>query len=53
VRDAEDLVDRSRVVGLLLDAHDGEVELLQVLAALGEEHREVLAGVHRSASCGR
>ena len=30
------------VVGLLLDAHDGEVELLQVLAALGEEHREVL-----------
>jgi hypothetical protein len=48
VRDAEDLVDRRAVVGLLLDAHDGEVELLQVLAALGEEHREVLARVHRS-----
>ena len=46
--DAEDLVDRRAVLGLLLDAHDGEVELLQVLAALGEEHREVLARVHRS-----
>ena len=50
--DAEDLVDRRAVVGLLLDPHDGEVELLQVLAALGEEHREVLAGVHRSGLLG-
>ena len=31
-----------RIVGLLLDPDDGEVELLQVLAALGQEHREVL-----------
>ena len=42
VRDAEDLVDRLRVVGRLLDPDDGEVELLQVLAPLGEEHGEVL-----------
>jgi hypothetical protein len=47
VCDAEDLVDGRSVVGLLLDAHDGEVELLQVLAALGEEHLGVLARVHR------
>ena len=48
VRDAEDLVDRLLVVGGLLDADDGEVELLQVLAALGQEHREVLGGSIRS-----
>ena len=47
VGDAEDLVDRLAVVGRLLEAHDREVELLQVLAALGEEHREVLGGVHQ------
>ena len=46
VRDAEDLVDRLRIVGLLLDADDREVELLEVLAALGEEHGEVLGDVH-------
>ena len=34
----------SRSSGLLLDAHDGEVELLEVLARLGEEHRQVLGG---------
>ena len=42
VRDAEDLVDRRRIVGRLLDTDDREVELLQVLAPLGEEHREIL-----------
>ena len=44
---AEDLVDRLPVVGLLLDPDDGEVELLEVLAGLREEHREVLGGVHQ------
>ena len=33
--------------GLLLDPHDGEVELLEVLPALGQEHREVLGDVHQ------
>ena len=47
VRDPEDLVDRLLVVGLLLDPHDGEVELLEVLATLREEHREVLGGLHQ------
>ena len=47
VRDAEDLVDRLAVVGRLLDADDGEVELLEVLARLGEEHRQVLGDVHQ------
>src|SRR3712207_8829978 len=46
VGDAEDLVDRGGVVRVLLDPHDGEVELLQVLAPFGEEHREVLGDVH-------
>ena len=53
VRDAEDLVDRLAVVGLLLDPDDGEVELLEVLARLRQEHREVLGDVHASAPCGR
>ena len=47
VRDAEDLVDRLAVVGRLLDPDDGEVELLEVLAGLGQEHREVLGDVHQ------
>ena len=47
VRDAEDRVDRLRVVRLLLDPHDGEVELLEVLAALREEHGQVFGGVHQ------
>ena len=46
VRDPEDLVDRLLVVGPLLDADDGEVQLLEVLAPLGQEHREVLGDVH-------
>jgi hypothetical protein len=46
VRDPEDLVHGLPVVRLLLDPHDGEVQLLEVLAPLGEEHREVLGGVH-------
>jgi hypothetical protein len=48
VRDAEDLVDRRGVVGALLDAHDREPQLLQVLARLGDEHREVLGDVHQA-----
>ena len=47
VRDAEDLVDRLLVVRGLLDADDREVELLQVLAALGQEHGEVLGDLHQ------
>jgi hypothetical protein len=46
VRAAEDLVDRVLVVRALLDPNDRQVELLQVLAALGEEHREVLGDLH-------
>ena len=33
--------------GALLDPDDREVELLQVLSALGEEHREVFRDVHQ------
>jgi hypothetical protein len=47
VRDPEDRVDRGLIVGLLLDLHDGEVELLEVLAPLRQEHRQVLGGVHQ------
>jgi hypothetical protein len=47
VRDPEDRVDRGLVVRLLLDLDDGEVELLEVLTALREEHRQVLGGVHQ------
>ena len=42
VRDTENLVDRLRVVGRFLDPDHGEVELLQVLTPLGQEHGEVL-----------
>ena len=38
----------SRSSGRLLDAHDREVELLQVLAALGQEHREILGNLSTS-----
>ena len=48
VRDAEDLVDRVAVVGALLDAHDREVERLEVLLGLGEEEREVVGSVHQA-----
>ena len=34
--------------GRLLDPDDGEVQRLQVLAALGEEHSDVLRGVHQT-----
>jgi hypothetical protein len=47
VGDAEDRVDGLAVVGRLLEAHDGQVQLLEVLPALGQEHREVLGGVHQ------
>ena len=47
VSDAEDLVDRLLVVGGLLDTNDGEIELLEVLAALSQEHGEVLGGLHQ------
>ena len=46
VRAAEDLVDRVAVGGVFLDADDGEVERLEVLARLREEHGEVLGRVH-------
>ncbi len=38
----------STVVGSLLDADDRQVQLLEVLAALGEEHRQVLVEVHHA-----
>jgi hypothetical protein len=47
VRDAEDLVDRVAIVGLLLDPHEGEVEVLQMLPRLGEEHREIGVELHQ------
>jgi hypothetical protein len=47
VRDAEDLVDRLPVLGVLLDADHGKVQLLEVLARLREEHVEVLIEVHQ------
>ena len=56
VGDAEDLVDRRPVVGPLLDADDREPEPLEVLARLGDEHREVLGDVHQPSRryvCGR
>ena len=46
VRDAEDLVDRLLVVRALLDPDDRQVELLEVLTALGQEHGEVFRDVH-------
>jgi hypothetical protein len=46
VRDPEDLVDGLLIVGALLDADNRKVELLKVLPALGEEHREVFRGLH-------
>ena len=46
VRDPEDLVDRVLVVGPLFDADDRKVELLEVLAPLGQEHREVVGRFH-------
>jgi hypothetical protein len=48
VRDAEDRIDGLAVVGRLLETHDGQVQLLEVLPALGQEHGEVLGGVHHA-----
>ena len=42
MRDPEDLIDDVLIVGGLLDLNDREVELLYVLAPLGQEHREIL-----------
>jgi hypothetical protein len=53
MRDAEDLVDRLAVVRGLLDAHDREVELLQVLPALGQEHREILGNLIHARNIGQ
>ena len=47
VGDAEDQIDRLAVGWVLFDRDDGEVELLQVLARLGQEHRQVVANVHQ------
>ncbi len=48
VRDPEDLVERLDVVRSLFDANDCEVQLLQMLAALREEHGEVLVEIHQT-----
>ncbi len=47
VRDPEDLADGLDVVRRLLHPDDREAQLLEVLAALGEEHRQVLVDVHQ------
>ena len=47
VRDAEDLVDRGAVLGVLLESNDREVQLFEMLARLGDEHRHVLGGIHQ------
>ena len=47
MHDAEDRIDAVGVFGSLLEGHDREVELLQVLAALGDEHRQVVARIHQ------
>src|SRR5581483_9165419 len=43
---AEDLVDRLAVLGVLLQTDDGQVQFLQVLLRLGQEHGHVFGGVH-------
>ncbi len=44
--DAEDLVERRTIRGVLLQLDHGEVEFLEVLARLRQEHGHVLGGVH-------
>ena len=48
VRDPEDLADRLRVVRVLFDADDRQVQLLKVLAAFSEEHRQIFVEVHQA-----
>jgi hypothetical protein len=48
VGDAEDLVDGVAVVRRFLDPDDGQVQVLEVLAAFGEEHAQVLGDVHQA-----
>ena len=48
VRGAEDLVERVAVVRGLLDPDHRQVERVEVLAALGQEHAHVLGGVHHA-----
>ena len=48
VSDPEDLIDRRAVLWVLLKRDDRDVEFLEVLARLGEEHRHVLGGVHHA-----
>ena len=46
VGDTEDLVQRRTIRGVLLELDHGEVEFLEVLSRLGQEHGHVLGGVH-------
>ena len=46
MRDPEDLLDGGLVRRVLLEPHDGEIELFEMLAGLREEHRHVLGGIH-------
>jgi hypothetical protein len=46
--DPEDLVERLGVVRGFLDADDREIQLLQMLAALREEHGEVFVEIHQT-----
>ena len=45
----EVLVDRRAIVGHLLDADNGKVQLLEVLTRLREEHRQILGNIHQAA----
>jgi len=47
VHNAEDRVDAFRVIRGLFEGDNREVQLLQVLATLGDKHREVFVGIHQ------
>ena len=49
VGDAEDLVDRLRVGRVLLDLDESQVEALEVLPGLRQEHRQVVRELHQPA----
>jgi hypothetical protein len=48
VRDPEDPVDGVAVGRVVLQLHDRDVQFLQMLPRLGEEHGHVLGGVHHA-----
>ena len=46
VGDSEYLIDGRTIRGVLLEADNDEIQLFEVLARLGHEHRHVLGGIH-------